>query len=236
MNRTDRLYALVEELRAAGPRGMSARRLAERFEVSVRTIERDLGALGQAGVPLLGLPGRRGGYVLDRSMSLPPLNFTPGEAAAVAIALSRSQQMPWAGEARSALRKIVAAMPERAARRARELADGVRLILEPSPTPDPAVAREVWRAVEGGRRLRFAYVDRGGEQTEREVDPHHVVLGPGGQYLSGWCHLRGDVRVFRMDRIMAAEPVPTAGGATGPSRAASGSEVSSIPLHEPVWE
>lgn len=60
MNRIDRLYALVEELRAAGPRGRTARRLAEHFEVSVRTIERDLSALGQAGVPLATKQGRTG--------------------------------------------------------------------------------------------------------------------------------------------------------------------------------
>ena len=77
MNRIDRLYALVEELRAAGRRGRTARQLAARFEVSVRTIERDLSALGQAGVPLATRTGRAGGFTLDRSMSLPPLNFTP---------------------------------------------------------------------------------------------------------------------------------------------------------------
>ena len=65
MNRLDRLYALVEELRAAGSRGRSARRLAERFEVSVRTIERDILALQEAGVPISAQLGRRGGYVLD---------------------------------------------------------------------------------------------------------------------------------------------------------------------------
>ena len=61
MNRIDRLYALVEELRAAGTRGRTAGRLAEHFEASVRTIERDLGALGQAGVPLATKQGRTGG-------------------------------------------------------------------------------------------------------------------------------------------------------------------------------
>ncbi|XVV05224.1 HTH domain-containing protein [Actinosynnema sp. CA-248983] len=60
MNRIDRLYALVEELRAAGSRGRTARQLAARFEVSVRTIERDLSALGQAGVPLATKQGRTG--------------------------------------------------------------------------------------------------------------------------------------------------------------------------------
>src|SRR6266545_568109 len=65
MNRTDRLYALVEELRATAPRARAARRLAERFEVSVRTIERDILALQQAGVPIWATPGPGGGYKID---------------------------------------------------------------------------------------------------------------------------------------------------------------------------
>ncbi len=233
MNRTDRLYAVVEELRAAGSRGVSARRLAERFEVSVRTIERDLDALGQAGVPLRGIQGRRGGYVVDPSMSLPPLNFTPGEAAAVAVALSRTAQVPWATEARSALHKIVAAMPAAEAARAREMADGVRLIVHPLPEPDPAVAREVWRAVGEGVRLRLDYTDRGGAPTRREVDPFHVVLGPDGQYLTAFCHLRGDERVFRMDRITSAERAP---GGRVSARPAHVSDVPERMVRPPAWE
>ena len=129
MNRIDRIYALVEELRAAGPRGRTARQLAEHFELSVRTIERDLSALGQAGVPLATKQGRTGGYTLDRSMSLPPLNFTPREAAAVAVALSRSEHVLFTRDARSALQKIVSAMPERALEEARATAEKVRLLV-----------------------------------------------------------------------------------------------------------
>src|SRR5690606_24238149 len=90
VNRTDRLYALVEDLRAISPRCRSARELAERFEVSVRTIERDIAALQESGVPIYAEPGRRGGYELDKHIFLPPLNFTPAEAAATAVALTRA--------------------------------------------------------------------------------------------------------------------------------------------------
>jgi predicted DNA-binding transcriptional regulator YafY len=64
VNRTDRLYALVEELRAISPRCRSARELAATFEVSVHTVERDISALQQSGVPIFSQPGTRGGYVL----------------------------------------------------------------------------------------------------------------------------------------------------------------------------
>src|ERR1043166_5072212 len=71
MNRTDRLYALVEELRARAPRFMRASELAERFEVTTRTIERDLLALQEAGVPIWAQPGPGGGYSLDVEATLP---------------------------------------------------------------------------------------------------------------------------------------------------------------------
>jgi len=208
MNRIDRLYALVEELRAAGPRGRTARQLAEHFELSVRTIERDLSALGQAGVPLATKQGRTGGYTLDRSMSLPPLNFTPREAAAVAVALSRSEHVLFTRDARSALQKIVAAMPERALEEARATAEKVRLLVQPVPDPDAEIAETIWRAVRDNQVLRIRYIDVGGIETEREVEPQHVVVGPNGSYLTAWCHLRRDDRVFRMDRITRAERTP----------------------------
>ena len=209
MNRIDRLYALVEELRAAGPRGRTARQLAEHFELSVRTIERDLSALGQAGVPLATKQGRTGGYTLDRSMSLPPLNFTPREAAAVAVALSRSEHVLFARDARSALQKIVAAMPERALEEARATAEKVRLLVQPAPDPDAEIAETIWRAVRDNQVLRIHYIDVGGLETEREVEPQHVVVGPNGSYLTAWCHLRRDDRVFRLDRITRAERTPS---------------------------
>ena len=209
MNRIDRLYALVEELRAAGARGRTARQLAGHFEVSVRTIERDLSALGQAGVPLATKQGRTGGYTVDRSMSLPPLNFTSREATAIAVALSRSDHVLFSRDARSALQKIVAAMPQRALEEARTAAAKVRLLVQPGPDPDAEIAEQIWRAVHDNHVLRIAYIDVGGVQTEREVEPQHVVVGPNGSYLTAWCHLRQEDRVFRMDRITRAERSPT---------------------------
>jgi predicted DNA-binding transcriptional regulator YafY len=209
MNRIERLYALVEELRSAGPRGRTARQLAEHFEISVRTVERDLSALGQAGVPLASKQGRTGGYTLDRSMSLPPLNFTPREAAAVAVALSRSEHVLFTRDACSAMQKIVAAMPQRALEEARATAEKVRLLVQVAPAPDAEIAETIWRAVRDNEVLRIHYIDVGGLESEREVEPLHVVVGPNGSYLTAFCHLRGDDRVFRMDRISRAERTPS---------------------------
>ena len=70
MNRTDRLYALVEELRAIAPRPRSARQLAEHYEVSTRTVERDILALQESGVPIYAETGRWGGYAIDKAKAL----------------------------------------------------------------------------------------------------------------------------------------------------------------------
>ena len=127
MNRTDRLYALVEELRAASPAWRSATSLAERFEVSSRTIERDLSALQQAGVPIYATPGRRGGYAIDTQHTLPPLNLTAAEVAAVATALAVDSSMPFTHAGRSALQKILAVLSEVDAEGTHDLAARIRL-------------------------------------------------------------------------------------------------------------
>ncbi|WP_144681529.1 YafY family protein [Cellulosimicrobium sp. TH-20] len=88
MNRTERLYALAEGLRRAGRTGTTGPRLAAALEVSERTIKRDVAALQQAGLTIWAQAGPGGGYVLDPSASLPPVNFTPGQAVAVAVALA----------------------------------------------------------------------------------------------------------------------------------------------------
>ena len=81
VNRTDRLYALVEELRAVAPHPRSARQLATKYEVSTRTIERDILALQESGAPSYAETGRHGGYVIDKVLTLPPVNFTAAEMA-----------------------------------------------------------------------------------------------------------------------------------------------------------
>jgi predicted DNA-binding transcriptional regulator YafY len=128
VNRTDRLYALVEDLRASAPRPQSARRLAARYEVSARTIERDILALQESGVPVYAEPGRRGGYALDKMMTLPPVNFTAAEMVAIAVALARDERTPFAAATRSALRKVLAVAPAAQTAEAAQLIDRVRLI------------------------------------------------------------------------------------------------------------
>ena len=174
MNRTDRLYAVVEELRAVAPRPRTARQIAERFEVSVRTIERDLTALLEAGVPIYATPGPGGGYALDPAHTLPPVNFTADEAAALAIALARPGSTPLADALRSALRKVVTAMPAAEAEAARRFAGRVHLMAHDSDVR-PSPARAIERALVDGRVVAMAYEDRHGRATRRTVEPIALV-------------------------------------------------------------
>jgi predicted DNA-binding transcriptional regulator YafY len=128
VNRTDRLYALVEELRAVAPRPRSAQQLARKYEVSTRTIERDILALQNAGVPIYAETGRLGGYVVEKAFTLPPVNFTAAEMVAIAVSLAQGEGTPFAFAARSALRKVLAAAPAGQLAEAAQLMDRIRLI------------------------------------------------------------------------------------------------------------
>lgn len=199
MNRTDRLYALVEELRAVAPRPRSARWLAGHFEVSARTVERDISALQQSGVPIYAEPGRTGGYCLDKARTLPPVNLTPSEAVAMALALQRLEGTPFRAAAGSALRKLVAAMQGDDVAAARDLAGRIHLLGD-GGTP-ASVPRIVADALSAGRVLRIGYGDRDGVATTREIEPFgYVGKGP-HWYLIAWCRRRDALRAFRTDRI-----------------------------------
>lgn len=203
MNRTDRLFAVREELRGAGPTGRTAERLAAIFEVSVRTIKRDVTALQQAGFPVWARPGPGGGYVVDRSATLPPVNFTESEAVGLAAAAAASQGQPFDQDLRAALTKVLGAMDAPARRRATLLADRVWI----NDDPDHRGAQNL-RAVEQGlaerRVLALRYRDRHGEESQRRVDPVLLARTGGHWYLIAHCRNAAAIRWFRLDRVEAA--------------------------------
>lgn len=210
VNRTARLYALVEELRAASPRPLTVGALAARFEVSPRTVQRDLQALLESGVPVRATAGRGGGWAVDPAMTLPPIRFTAEEASALAVALAAADAAtPYAGAARSAALKIAASMTGRASAAAQELAQ--RIVSLPSPA-DCAVRTAVERALTAGTVLRLTYVDAAGRRSDRAVEPAGLLTADGRWYLIAWCRTRGAGRGFRLDRITGATPTAEPAG------------------------
>ncbi len=203
VNRTERLYAIAEELRSAGPAGRTSRWLAQRLEVSVRTVKRDVDALLQAGVPIWAQAGPGGGYVLDAAGTLPPLNVTAAEAAAIAVALAALPALPFAADARSALSKVLAAMPQAERDRAEAVAGRLWLRVPEQP-PRPAVGRVLDEAVRSRLVVALRYTSADGAETERTVEPVALAATRGHWYLLAWCRWRRGPRWFRTDRITAA--------------------------------
>ncbi|MCL3861674.1 YafY family protein [Actinotalea sp. K2] len=224
MNRTDRLYAVSEELRRAGRRGATGARLARLLEVSERTIKRDVSALQQAGAPIGARPGPGGGYVLEASASLPPVNFTPAQAVAVAVALAALPPgSPFSADGASARGKVWDALGPADRDRARDLAARIWFdagsrspddrtapaVDGTTGAPGGAVPPPVLRAIETAltRRLVLAltYRSAAGEVTRRSVEP--VILGraEGAWYLIAWCRSRQAIRWFRLSRIERAD-------------------------------
>lgn len=203
MNRTDRLYALVEELRASAPASRTAKELSEVYEVSTRTIERDILALQEAGVPIRGAAGRRGGYSIDPARTLPPVNFTPAEALAVAIALADNAS-PFAAAGRAARNKVLAAMSADDLDATRAMAERVKRYSRPETADPPHVPMNVQRAIAEQLVVAIDYLDRNSVGSRREVEPVGVLSLDDDWYLVGWCRLRDDARTFRLDRIHGA--------------------------------
>ncbi|WP_406279214.1 helix-turn-helix transcriptional regulator [Embleya sp. NBC_00896] len=203
MNRTERLYALVDELRAIAPRPRTVDWLATRFAVSRRTVQRDLQALMATGVPVRAEAGRHGGWFIDRNATLPPINLTAPEALAVAAALAGAENAtPFSAAGRGAMRKLAAALGESAIEEVRALTDRIHVL--PSRTV-PHVLAAVEQAVAQRRVVWIRYADAAGRESEREVEPGGLLAAEGSWYLIGWCRTRRAGRGFRLDRIRAAE-------------------------------
>ncbi|MFD5698255.1 helix-turn-helix transcriptional regulator [Streptomyces lasiicapitis] len=204
MNRTARLYALVEELRAAAPRSRTVAALATRFEVSTRTMQRDLQTLMETGVPVRSLPGRGGGWSIDPAATLPPIHLTPDEASALTAALAAADtSTPYADAARTAAQKIVASMAGPASAAARQLA--AQIVSLPAHG-DSAIRTAVEQALADNLVLRLSYTDAAGHESNRVVEPAGLLTAGGRWYLIAWCRTRRAGRGFRLDRIAAAAP------------------------------
>lgn len=182
---------------------MRAVELAQRFEVSTRTIERDLLALQQAGVPIWAQPGPGGGYGLHAETTLPPLNLTPSEATAIATALAASQAMPFGAAGRSALTKLSGVMAAAPKETAGKLLSRIRVAPGP-PGRSDRVSEILQQALIDSVAVELMYRDGRARATRRVVEPVGIFGTPRGWYLAAWCRLRQAPRAFRLDRIAEA--------------------------------
>lgn len=202
MNRTERLHSLTESLRRAGRRGRTAQDLSDEFEVTVRTIKRDLAALESGGLPIWARTGPGGGYGLAASASLPPVNLTPAQALALGAAVSASAQAPFSDSARAAIRKVLDVQDPVARRRAGELAN--RVWVDIGPSASRRVMSVLEQAMIDQMTVNLTYVDAKGQGTQREVEPMIFALTGGRWLLVAWCTLRDEIRWFALSRVHQA--------------------------------
>jgi predicted DNA-binding transcriptional regulator YafY len=211
MRRTERLFALAEHLRGRRT-GVTAEVLAERFSVTVRTIYRDLDTLREAALPLSAERGRGGGYALDKSYSLPPVNFTAREAALL-VALGRHavemRLLPFTGTLESGLDKVRAALSTSAQRELLLRLKELSFVGVPALPTKKAVRAVVERAWFEQRPLSITYVDGDFVETVRSIRIQTLILERGEARLDAIVLGDGERRHFRLDRIERAEILAT---------------------------
>jgi predicted DNA-binding transcriptional regulator YafY len=197
-------------LRRSGTRGVSAERLAREFEVSVRTIKRDLDALENSGAPIWSRPGPGGGYGLVAGASLPAVSLSPGQAVALMAAVSAAPDAPYADLAAAGIQKILDVLDPKTRARADKLAH--RVWVNALPSSSRAIKSALEEALAEQRVIRIRYTSRDETTTTRDVEPILFASTNGQWYLVGWCRLRNAMRWFTVSRIERASVTKTACG------------------------
>jgi predicted DNA-binding transcriptional regulator YafY len=178
--------------------------LADRLEVSGRTIRRDVERLRRLGYPVESLTGPAGGYRLRAGSAMPPLLLDDDEAIAIAVGLRTAARASVAGIEETAVRALVKleqVLPAHLRRRVSALGSATFTLPEGGPTVDPQHLTVIATACRDSESLRFAYRRRDGTESRREVEPHSVVNRGRRWYLVAWDRSREDWRTFRIDRL-----------------------------------
>lgn len=207
---TARLLTVLELLQSYSQ--MSGNEIARRLEVDVRTVRRYITMLQDLGIPIEAERGTHGAYQLGRGYKLPPLMFSDAEAVALTLGLlaMREFQFPVdVAAVEGALAKTERVLPEKLFHQVRSLQEAITFSV---PTPPAQLQSDfitlLSRAVRGQQQVVMRYRSWNGEETERQFDPYGVVFLEGYWYVAGFCHLREDLRTFRVDRVVALTETP----------------------------
>jgi predicted DNA-binding transcriptional regulator YafY len=199
---TTRLLTVLELLQARG--SITGAELAERLEVDVRSVRRYITMLRDIGIPIDAERGRAGAYHLRPGFRLPPLMFNEDEILAVVIGLLISRQLALTDVAgiESAAAKIERVLPVELRQRVLALQDTLAFNVQPKRTAlSGELIATLSLATHQQRRVELHYHSTKDELTIRAIDPYGLVYHAGFWYTAGFCHLRQDLRVFRLDRI-----------------------------------
>lgn len=204
---TTRLLTVLELLQARG--ALSGAELARRLEVDRRSIRRYITMLQDLGVPIEGMRGPTGGYRLRPGYKLPPLMFTDQEAVALTLALMAVPRLGLAVDPAAisgALAKLERVLPIPARERVQAVQEVIALSpVSPAPEAGSDLVGLLSYAARICQRVHIGYRSSTGGTTERTIDPYGVVNLGRRWYVACYCHLRADVRTFRIDRITSAD-------------------------------
>lgn len=210
MNRLDRLTAILIQLQSK--RIVKAQEIAERFEISLRTVYRDIRTLELAGIPIMSEAGI--GYSLMKDYRLPPVQFTTDEAMAFFMAdkiLAKLGDNQTRKNYESGLYKIKSVLSHRE----KELLDDANQyinVVNNQYVPDSSDAKlsDILQAIIDKNVLQIRYFSaQQFEENSRKIEPIGMYNQSQYWYLIAWCQLRNDYRNFRLDRIREIEKLPT---------------------------
>lgn len=200
MNRVDRLFGIVTLLQSR--KYVSAERISEKFEISVRTVYRDIKAIGEAGIPVSFEPNK--GYFIVPGYFTPPVSFTLDEANALLLSQSliegfgdRSIQATFD----NALTKIKAVLKQVDKEKIALLDQSIKLQLPHRLNNTFDCLAEIQQAITEQKQVRISYLSLKQELLERTVEPIGLVFYAFSWHLIGYCQLRKDYRDFKIDRI-----------------------------------
>jgi len=202
-----RLLTLLDLLQSRP--GVTAGHLAERLGVEARSVRRYITMLQEIGIPVEAVRGRYGGYRLRPGFKLPPLMWTEEEAVAVTLGLQAIQQLGLSQTLptiEGALAKVERVLPQTLRERVQAVQEAVVLDLTSRPHSEPnRYVMPLSLAAAQRKRVWMCYQARLGEADERAFDCYGLVYHHERWYAVGYCHLRQETRIFRLDRIHALE-------------------------------
>lgn len=198
MNRVDRLMGVLVQLQSH--RYVTAEKIADKFGISVRTVYRDIKALGEIGIPVSFEPNK--GYFIVHGYFLPPVSFTTDEANALVLVVSLAERFAdksISAHSNDALQKIRAVLRSSEKERTEVLSDKIR-VLNPGPEP-PEFLAEIQKSLSSGTILHINYTDLKKERTSREIEPIGVIHYTEKWHLIAWCWIRKGYRDFIVNQI-----------------------------------
>lgn len=199
--KVDRLVSIIMIL--LEKKRIGAQELADMFEVSPRTIYRDIDAINMAGIPVRSMPGVGGGFEIMQEYKIDKKIFSTSDLSAIWMGLSGLSSMIQGDEWVNALAKVKSFIPVDAAKDIELKANQIYIDLSPwmNYTDIQPQLESIKMALQESRLLSFEYADRHGNKTSRIVEPYQLVLKSNRWYFQGYCYKRNDFRLFKLSRI-----------------------------------